>query len=192
MIDAESPAMSISPAIPQRRPLLRTLLLAPPALLGVAAMILLVTSPLAWDAGRNADLPAWTPPALGAFVALLGLLVAIFSLRRTLRETDGDFEVFGLHLVGGLLTFIFGAVMMVSLAIEIPDSANYTESSDRIGPSGRGFFVMSLVLGAFNVGCIWVCAYLYSHAISNLQPNRISARLPGEVDGVGELLKESR
>jgi hypothetical protein len=132
---------------------------------------------------------------LGLIVAMGGFAVAFFSLRHTLRTTRGDFEVFGLQLIFGTIMFLTGAAMMLSLVFQLPDPDTYARVLDDNGEynaSIAGFFILSLLLGAFNIGWVWVGAYLYSHALANMQPNRISARQPGETDGVGELLRERR
>ena len=173
----------------------RILLLLPPLALGVAALILLVVSPFSWGAAEVLNAPAWMPPVLGALTALGGLAVALYSLRKTLRTTRGDFEVFALQLVFGVLMFISGAAMLVSLAVQLPDPSLYTRFLDENGEytlSPLGFFVVSLVMGAFNIGWVWAGAYLYSHAVADMEPNRISRRSPTEVDGVGQLLREHR
>jgi hypothetical protein len=179
----------------QRRPIARRLLLLPPAFLVAAACVLVGVAPYAWGAGEVIDLPAWMPTAIGLLVASGGLLVGGYSLRKTLRETHGDFEVFGLQTVAGIIMFMSGGLMMLSVASELPDTANYRsmiDDDDEVGISPLGFFVVSLALAAFNIAWVWVGAYLYGHAFSNQEPNRISRRTPGEVDGVGALLRERR
>jgi hypothetical protein len=179
----------------QRRPLLRKLLLLPPAFLIVAAVVCLLASPFAWGAAEVIDAPDWAPVATGLLLAIGPLIIGRFALRKTLRDTRGDFDVFGLHVAGGFVMFVSGGLMLFSLVVRLPDSATYAQAINDEGEqtvSTWGFFLLSLVLGAFNVGWVWVGAYLYSHAVSNQQPNRISARTPGEVDGVGELLRERR
>ena len=189
-----SAAPTRAPSI-QRKPTARLLLVMPPLVLLAASGLLMITSPFAWGAAEVLDAPDWMPPVLGIIVAIGGLSVGFFSLRHTLRTTHGDFEVFGLQLVFGVLMFVSGAAMMLSLVFQLPDTDTYARALDDNGEytvSVSGFFILSLLLGAFNVGWVWVGAYLYSHAIANMQPNRISARHPGETDGVGELLRERR
>ena len=186
----ESPALYETP---QRRGNTRSLLLLPPLLLVLAAAVLILASPLAWGAGEIIDAPAWMAPLMGVIVGLGGLWVGLFSLRKTLRSTRGDFEVFGLQTVFGVLMFISGSVMLVSLATQLPSESTYARALDDDGQiqiSALGFFASSMLLGAFQIGWVWIGAYLYSNAIDNQAPNRISARHPDEVDGVGVLLRE--
>ena len=178
----------------QRRPRARALLLVAPALLVLASLVLLIASPTAWGAAAVLDAPAWLPPVLGVIVALAALWIGTYSFRKILRETYGDFEVFGLQLVFGVIMFISGAAMLLGLAVQLPDAGTYErwlDDGEVVGRS-RDYFVFSLIYGVLNIGWVWVGAYLYSHAITNMQPNRISARSPDEVDGVGELLRERR
>ena len=177
----------------QRKPFLRNLLVLPPIFLVAAGCVLLVVSPSAWDAADNIEAPAWMPPTIGLLAALGGLWIGLYALKATLTATSGDFEVFGLQTVFGVIMFVSGGLLMLSLAFRLPDSGTYAGMIDDDGEvtiSSLGFFIVSLALAAFNIGWIWVGAYLYSHAISNQQPNRISQRYPGEVDGVGALLRE--
>jgi hypothetical protein len=177
----------------QRRAGLRRLLLAPPALLVCASLVLLVASPFSWDAAEIADLPAWIPPALGILTGLGGLWVGAFAFQRTLRETRGDFEVFALQLAWGVIMFISGSLMMLGLTDRLPDPDTYAHLLDDNGNrtiTPNDYFAFSFLFGLLQIGWVWVGAYLYSHAMSNLAPNRISARRPDEVDGVGVLLRE--
>ena len=180
------------PTSTQQRKTLRALLLLPPFVLVVASIVLLASAPLSWGAAEVLDAPDWIPPIVGAIVALAGLWVGLYSLRHTAQGTRGDFSVFSLQLVLGILMFASGSAMMLTLAVQLPDTDTYARALDDDGSISIGvveLVVVSLVTGALCIGLVWVGAYLYSHAITNLRPNRISARLPGEVDGVGELLR---
>ena len=186
VVDVTAPAL-------QNKRRTRALLLLGPVPLVLAALVLLVVSPRAWGAAEVLDAPAWMPSVIGAAVALAGLWVGAYSLRKTRSETAGDFEVFGLQLVFGVFMFISGAAMMLAMAVQLPDAGTYERWLDQDGDfvgRARDFFVISVIYGVLNIGWIWAGAYLYTHAIANMQPNRISRRLPGEVDGVGELLRE--
>jgi hypothetical protein len=133
------------------------------------------------------------PPALGLLVALGGIWIGTYALRIVLRRTRGPFRVLKLQLVFGVVISLAGAAMMVALADRLPDSATYARALDENGDytlPASAFFIMSLILGAFQLGWVWVGAYLYSHAITDDQPNRVSERHPGEVDGVAALLRE--
>ena len=165
----------------QRKPGKRALLLLPPLALVLSGLVLLVASPLSWDAAAIIDAPSWMPPVLGVLVALGGLWIGGFALSRTLTATRGDFEVFGLQTVFGALMFLSGSAMMLSLVVRLPDEATYRSALDddgQVAISALGYFAVSIVLGAFQVAWVWVGAYLYSHAVTNQEPNRISASHP--------------
>ena len=182
------------PTVIQKRRNLRGLVLLPPLALVFASIALVAAAPLAWGAGEIIDIPDWMPPLVGVIIALGGLLVGLTALRKTGRETHGDFEVFGLQIAFGVIMFIAGSAMMIALVFKLPDTDTYAQmiTDDGTHITATGFFVMSVITAAANIGVVWVGAYLYSHAFANMEPNRISQRLPGEVDGVGELLRERR
>ncbi len=177
----------------QRRPGVRLLLLLPPALLVLACLVLIAVSPFAWGAAKIIEAPDWMPPVLGILTALGGLWVGWFAIQTVRRETHGDFSVFSLQTAGGVLFLAIGVAMFLSLAVQLPDSDTYERAIDdegKIQISPAGFFVTGLILGAIQTGLAWIGAYVYSHAVTNLSPTRLSVRDPNEVDGIGELLRE--
>lgn len=173
----------------------RRLLLLLPLILWVASVILLASSPLSWGAAEVLDVPDWAPPLVGAVVALGSMWIALFSFRTTTRATRGDFEVFPLQLVFGSLMFLSGAATMLTLAVQLPNPDTYVrviEEDPEVTVGATEIVVVSLLTGLLSIGCVWIGAYLYSHAITNMLPNRISARHADEVDGIGELLRRQR
>ena len=189
------PDSALREASGQRRRNVRALLLLPPFVLVLASGVLLASSPLAWGAAAVLDVPDWVPAAIGAVVGLAGLWIGLYSLRQTARYTQGDFEIFGLQLVLGVIMFVAGSGIMLTLALQLPDPDLYARTIQDDGDTAIGaveIVVVSLFTGGLSIGVVWVGAYLYSHAFANMEPNRISQRLPGEVDGVGELLRDRR
>ena len=177
----------------QRKGQIRLLLLLLPGLLVVTSLALLVVSPFSWGAGAPIEMSDWMPPVIGVTAGLGALWVGLAALRKVARATRGDFEVFALQLVFGTLMFIAGSGLLLSLIDRLPDASTYEAFLDDDGEppaAPAAFFVFSLIWGAFNIGWVWVGSYLYSNAISNQEPNRISRRDPDEVDGVGALLRE--
>ena len=189
------PDSALHEASGQRRRNVRALLLLPPFVLVLASGVLLASSPLAWGAAAVLDVPDWVPTAIGAVVGLAGLWISLYSLRQTARYTQGDFEIFGLQLMLGVIMFVAGSGIMLTLALQLPDPDLYARTIQDDGDTAIGaveIVVVSLFTGVLSIGLVWSGAYLYSYATANMKPNRISQRLPGEVDGVGELLRERR
>ena len=175
------------------RPGLRTALLLTPLFLLVASVALLVAAPFAWGAADIIDVPGWMPSFVGALIAGGGLALGMTALLRTLRVTRGDFETHPLQTAAGVIIIVTSAISLISLAMRIGDADTYTSAIDDHGEvtiSPAVFLIGGLLLGIFTLAWCWVGTYLYGHAVADLQPNRISERHPGEVDGVGELLRE--
>lgn len=177
----------------QRQDVGRAFALLLPAILLIASIVLLVVSPFSWGAAEVLDAPGWMPPALGIITGFGGLWIGVYSLKRVARATRGAYSVFGLQLIFGTVMFLSGAILLLWFATQLPAEATYERALDDEGEytlAPAWFFIVSLVIGAFQLAWIWVGAYLYSNAFTNQQPNRISERDPNEVDGVAELLRE--
>jgi hypothetical protein len=181
------------PTAETRQGSVRILLLLPPFILVAAALLLLISAPFSWDAARIIDAPAWMPPVTGILIGLGGLWIGWYSLKHIARATRGAFEVTGLQTLFGLLMFLSGTFMLFSLVTRLPSASTYRSGLDENGEivvSALGFMAVSLIIGALQLGWIWAGAFLYTNAVTNMQPNRVSARDPNEVDAIGKMLRE--
>jgi hypothetical protein len=179
----------------QQRPVERAMLLIPPLALVIGALTLLGASLLSWGAASEIGARDWMPPAAGLIVAVGGLLLGGYELREVLKRTQGDFNLFPLQLVAGSLLLVLGAGMQIAIAIEIGDPGTYEhlkEPDGSIRTSPTLYFIGSTLLSLFTLFYIWTAAYVYGMAITNQKPNRISERKPGEVDAIGELIRERK
>jgi hypothetical protein len=167
----------------------------PLVLLLLAGFAVLVAVPYAWGAASIIEIPDWMPSFIGLVVALAAIAIASYSLRGLLRVTRGEFEVHSLQAAGGALLLLVVAAMILGLALRLPDPASYEAAIDDDGEITVGptmFLGSGIVLTVAYAFVAWLGSYLYTHAVTDMEPNRISRRLPNEVDGVGELLRERR
>lgn len=161
----------------------------------LAGFAALVAGPRAWAAASVIEIPDWMPSFIGLVVGLGAIAIASFSLRALLRVTRGEFEVHSLQAAGGALLLLVVAAMVLGLALRLPDPASYEAAINEDGENtvGPTMFLASGIVLAVAYGFVaWLGTYLYTHALTDMEPNRISRRLPNEVDGVGELLRERR
>jgi nitrate reductase gamma subunit len=159
----------------------------------MAGFSTLVAAPYAWSAAAIIEIPDWMPSFVGLVIALGAIAIAAFTLRVFLRVTHGEFEVHSLQAAGGVLILLIVAAMIVGLAVQLPDPDSYKGAINDDGEITVGptmFLASGLILTVVYEFLAWLGAYLYTHALTDMEPNRISRRLPGEVDGVGELLRE--
>jgi hypothetical protein len=179
----------------QQRQVERSLLLIPPLALVSGSLTLLAASLLSWGAASEIGARDWMPPVAGLIVAAGGLLLGGYELREVLKRTQGDFSLFPLQLVAGSLLLVLGAGMQIAIAVDIGDPSTYEhlkEPDGTVRTSPTVYFIGSTVLSAFTLVYVWTAAYVYGMAITNQKPNRISERKPGEVDAIGELIRERK
>ena len=179
--------------------MLRAILTLPSAILVFVSGALLAAAPLAWGDADAIDAPAWMPVAIHGIVALAGLWIGIHAFRSVWRATHGRFDVARIQAALGLLMLATGTSLVLALLITIGDFGVYEGSLVESRPDGTiervspaAAFLGGLVYAAAMTAAAWTGAALYANAITNMQPNRISARHPDEIDGIGELLKERR
>jgi hypothetical protein len=133
------------------------------------------------------------PSFVGLVVALGAIAIAAFSLSEFLRVTRGEFQVHSLQAAGGALLLLPVAAMVLGLADRLPVPASYEGAINEDGEITVGptmFLGSGIVLAVVYGFVAWLGTYLYTHGLTDTEPNRISRRLPNEVDGVGELLRE--
>lgn len=186
--------MAELPVITQRRAGLRRVLLLLPVLLLAGSIVLLAAAPFSWDAGAVLELQPWMPPFIGCCMAFAGIAISLFAIRVVAARTRGDFELLPIQLAFGVFMFIAGAALQLTFASQIGSTATYERALDPNGEpevSPAMFMFGTAVLAGMTLAWVWAAAYIYVNAITNLQPNAISMRRPGEVDGIGELLKEN-
>ena len=176
-----------------RRRRTRALLALPLLLLLGAGFAALLAAPYAWGAASIIEIPDWMPTFIGLIVAAGALAIASFCLRGFLRITRGEFEVYSLQAAGGVLLMLIVAAMVIGFAIRLPDPTSYEVAIDDNGEIIVGptmFLASGIVMALAYEGIAWLGAYLYTLALTDIEPNRISRRHRNEVDGVGRLLRE--
>lgn len=174
------------------RPLLRWTLRALPAILGLTSLAALFVAPFAWGAGDGMGLSPWMPPLTAVVFALPCLFLADRCLRVINQRTNAGFDLSPLLMVYGVLMMLVAIVVMVTLAVSVADPSTYErlESSDGEPALSPVAYMLSTVAMAGLVSVLLAAGMAnYTGAIAENRPSRHDRR-EGEVDGVGELLRQ--
>jgi hypothetical protein len=171
----------------------RFILIAPPALLFLAGIVMLVAAPLAWGAAADVGLADWTTTFNGLLAALPAIFVGLFALQETRRRTEYEFTLAPLQIGVGLVFITFVAVGLLVFALRIADPDTY-ESLRPANPRDRGTSTFGfLMIGLIGTGVTamvtsWV-AFLYCQSIYGEKPSRFDKQA-GEEDAIGTLIEE--
>jgi hypothetical protein len=172
---------------------LRVLLLAPFALLIVAAFVLMVAAFSASGAAAEVRYPDNLPVYAGLLAAVPALVFGVVASFLIWTRTFGSFEVKPLRLLIGLVAILAAAAMVFAYTFIVGDPEHYKGEFDvltqqwepRVPTAGS---YLSLVLGVatfFPMGALAVTAkYLYIDAI---QPAKLDR--PEGYDPIGIMLR---
>lgn len=177
----------------KRSRVFRLILAAPPALLLLAGLVMLIMTPFAWGAAAYVGQPDWTTSFNGLLFAVPAIAVGAITLRETLKRTADEFTLAPIQIGVGFVFILAVAAGVLIFALRITDPATYetlrpTSSRDRgVSPSA---FLMIGIFGTAVTAMVtaWV-AFLYAQSIFGEAPSRFDKQ-PGEEDAVGTLLEE--
>jgi hypothetical protein len=174
-----------------RRVLPRWLVLTPPLLLFVSALVMAVSAIGAWGAAEAVEIPAWMTTFAGLIIAGPALATGAIGFFETLRRTRGDFGADQRGLGSGALWLFAGAIAQLLVAARIGDPSTYDPLRDEDGNPEvvPGAFMMITVVGSFVLGALIApSGYVYSQAVWPDRPNRFRRRA-NERDYLGEYFR---
>jgi hypothetical protein len=169
----------------------RALVLAPPACLLLASVIMLGAALAAWGAGKDVDLPPWMTTLAGLVLAAPALATGGITYLQIRERTRDDFEVDGLGLIVGGAWLLLAAGLVIMVALRLADGSTYDALRDEDGevvvvPLAFLFFT---IVGTFFFGVAMAPgAYLYSIAVRPGRPSRYERRAT-ERDNLGEYFR---
>jgi len=172
------------------RPLLRLVVLALPALLGLASLAALLVAPFSWGAGDDAELSPWMPPATALVFGLPFLLLATWCLVKIREKTRAGFDVSTGLMFYGLLAMPVAIVAIATIALRVADPATYdnlTGSNSEPNLSPDAYMISTVIVAGLLTALLAAAMANYIGAIAEIRASPHD-RVEGEVDGVGELL----
>ncbi len=170
----------------------RLLLLTPPTILVISAIVMLVVSPFAWGAASTVHIPAWMTTGAGVAFGAAGLVIGGWTLLGVIRRTRREFHAFGFQLIAGFFLMIIAAVLELGLASRIASASTYSNFIDSDGKVlvTTAAFVVYTVFGIFVLSALTTMfGWMYVQAISDAHVSGAALRRPDERDAIGEILR---